>query len=353
MSWFRRAKRAEGEAPMLPAVAAPVAHVVGPGRLSLDSSRIVHENDEGRRQATLLLEGLELLICHGRVAIEPGCLAALAEAKVAVAFMAADGRRLLARITPEDDPRVVGRVMQHRVLADPDLRARLARPIVVEKIHSQAGAARHYQRQGKAVNREDLDRLADFEKRAADTRSLDELLGLEGAAAVVWFDGFGRLLREPWEFQCRSRRPPADPVNALLSLGYTLLQHRVTAACQAAGLETALGPLHAYRAGRPSLACDLMEPLRVPVVDRWVVGLLNQGRATADDFHAVDGQGIRLTKRAFPKVLADWERQWNEMQTTAVVSDRVRAFGGDIRSLAKPFKLLMRELEGTGVAEMA
>lgn len=338
---------------MLPSVAAPVAHVVGPGRLSLDSSRIVHENDEGRRQATLLLEGLELLICHGRVVIEPGCLAALAEAKVAVAFMAADGRRLLARITPEDDPRVIGRVMQHRVLADPDLRARLARPIVVEKIHSQAGAARHYQRQGKAVNREDLDRLADFEKRAADTRSLDELLGLEGAAAVVWFDVFGRLLREPWEFQCRSRRPPADPVNALLSLGYTLLQHRVTAACQAAGLETALGPLHAYRAGRPSLACDLMEPLRVPVVDRWVVGLLNQRRVSPDDFLAADGDGVRLTKEAFPRVIADWERQWDDTRSGSVVMDRVRAFAHDLREHGQGPRTIRRELTVAGIDELA
>lgn len=338
---------------MLPAVAAPVAHIVGPGRLSLDAGRITHADDEGRRQATLLLDGLELLVCHGRVELAPACLAALAEAKVAVAFLAADGRRLLARITPEDDPRVIGRVMQHRVLADPDLRARLARPIVAEKIHSQAGAARHYQRQGKPVVGEDLDRLAELEQRAASTRGLDALLGMEGAAAKIWFDVFGRLLREPWEFQCRSRRPPADPVNAVLSLGYTLLQHRVTAACQAAGLETALGPLHAYRAGRPSLACDLMEPLRVPVVDRWVIGLLNQGRVVAADFHAVDGEGIRLTKRAFPKVLADWERQWNESRTTSLVSDRVRAFAGEIRSLAKPFKLLMKELESTGVAEMA
>ena len=353
MSWFRRAKRPEGVTPMLPAVAAPVAHVVGPGRLSLESGRIFHEDDEGRRQATLLLEGLELLVCHGHVAMDPGCLGALAEAKVAVAFMAADGRRLLARITPDDDPRVIGRVMQHRVLADPELRARLARPIVAEKIHSQAGAARHYQRQGKAVAREDLDRLADFERRAADTRNLDELLGLEGAAAVIWFDVFGRLLLKPWEFQRRSRRPPADPVNSLLSLGYTLLQHRVTAACQAAGLEAALGPLHAYRAGRHSLACDLMEPLRVPVVDRWVIGVFNQRRVVAEDFHVVDGEGVRLTKQAFPRVLADWERQWSEARTTSVVSSRVRAFAADVRSLAKPFKALIRELEVTGVAELA
>lgn len=352
MSWFRWARRAPRDSSMLPAVGTPVAHVVGPGRLSHDTGRLIHEDEDGRRQTTVLVEGLELLACHGRVLVDPGCLAALAEAKVSVAFMSADGRRLLARVTPEDDPRVLGRVIQHRVLADPALRGRLARPIVAEKIHSQAGAARHYQRQGKSVAGADLVRLTELEKRASDSRDIDELLGFEGAAAAIWFDVFGRLLRKPWEFQQRSRRPPLDPVNALLSLGYTLLQHRVTAACQASGLETALGPLHAFRAGRPSLACDLMEPLRVPVVDRWVIGLLNQRRVAAEDFHAVDHEGVRLTKRAFPRVLADWERQWNESRTTAVVHDRVRAFVQDMRGLAQPLQVLVRELKNSGVSEL-
>lgn len=352
MSWFRWVTRAPAETSMLPAVSTPVVHVVGPGRLTLDGGRMIHEDEEGRRQATVLLEGLELVTCHGHVAIDPRCLAALAEAKVAVALMSPDGRRLLARVTAEDDPRVIGRIMQHRVLADSILRDRLARPIVAEKIHSQAGAARHYQRQGKAVKGADLEKLADLEERAKDAQSLDILLGLEGVAAVIWFDIFGRLLLKPWEFHQRSRRPPRDPVNALLSLGYTMLQHRVTAACQAAGLETALGPLHAYRAGRQSLACDLMEPLRVPVVDRWVIRLLNQRRVRLEDFHAVDKGGTRLTKRAFPRVLADWERHWTESRTTAVVSDRVRGFAQEIRALSQPFKVVLRDLENAGVSEL-
>ena len=80
----------------------------------------------------------------------------------------------------------------------------------------------------------------------------------------------GQLLRPPWRFVQRVRRPPTDPVNALLSLGYTWVLTRTVARCEAAGLEVNLGGLHDYRPGRPSLACDLMEPLRVPAVDRWV-----------------------------------------------------------------------------------
>jgi CRISPR-associated protein Cas1 len=352
MSWWRTVRRGDDGSSMLPAVATPVAHVIGPGRVEHDNGRIVHVDADGRRQATLLLEGLELVACHGRIEVDSECLSKLAGAGVAVAFLSADGSRLLARITPENDARVLGRVMQHRVLADPALRLRLARSIVAEKIHSQAGAARHYQRQGKRIEGATIDRLVGLGERAGQAVTHAELLGLEGVASAAWYDIFSGLLAKPWTFPRRSRRPPADPANAMLSLGYTFLYHRMVAACQAAGLETGLGALHAYRAGRQSLACDLMEPLRVPVVDRWVIGAINQRRVTPEDFHAVDGAGIRLTKRAFPRVIADWERQWWEGRTSAVVTERVRIFAAEVRKLAGPIERLSHELEHAGIAEI-
>jgi CRISPR-associated protein Cas1 len=353
MSWFGFARRAPQPGSMLPAVAAPVAHVIGPGMLSIDSGRLVHADEDGDRQATVLIEGLELVACHGRVSITPDCLAALAEAGVAVAFLSSSGAKLLARLTPEDDPRLIGRVMQHRVLADESQRSAIARGIVAEKIRSQAGAARHYQRQGKPVKGEDLKKLATLEERAGEASSLDELLGLEGAASAAWFSVFAKLLVKPWEFPTRSRRPPLDPGNAVLSLGYTMLYQRVVAACQAIGLEPGLGALHAYRAGRQSLACDLMEPLRVPVVDRWAVGLLNQRRVSPDDFLATDGEGVRLTKGAFPRVLADWERQWNDTRSASIVMDRVRAFAHDLRTRGGSPIRMKRELAAVGIDELA
>lgn len=351
MTWFQWRRRA-GPTGMIPAMAAPVAHVVGPGRLTADAGRLVHENAAGERQATLLFEGLELVTCLGPVEIDPRCLAALAEAGVAVALLSADGGRFLARITPEGDPRVMTRVLQHRVLADPAVRIGIASRIVAEKIHGQAASARHYQRQGRGVSGELMKRLADLEARAREAATLDELLGLEGAASAAWYEVFAKLLRQPWTFARRSRRPPLDPVNAALSLGYTLLYHRLIAACQAAGLEAGLGALHAYRAGRQSLACDLMEPLRAPLVDRWVVSLLNQGRVAPEDFLAADDGGVRLTKKAFPRVLADWERAWHETRSGTLVAERVRAFGQLLRERSDAFPRVRRELEDAGVESL-
>lgn len=352
MSWFRVARRAPQAGSMLPAVVTPVAHVIGPCQLSIDGGRLVHANEDGGRQATVLIEGLEVVACYGRVLATPECLAALAEAGVGVAFLSANGSKLLARLTPENDPRLLGRVMQHRVLADEVRRSAIAREIVAEKIHSQAAASRHYQRQGKPVTGEQLKHLAALEEKSAASSSLPELLGLEGSASAAWFGVVGKLLNRPWQFRSRSRRPPLDPVNAALSLGYTLLYHRVVTACQAIGLEPGLGALHAYRAGRQSLACDLMEPLRVPVVDRWVIGLLNQRRVVPEDFLAVDGEGVRLTKEAFPRVIADWERQWDDTRSGSIVMNRARDFAHQIRQHADSTKALSRELSAYGVEEL-
>jgi CRISPR-associated endonuclease Cas1 len=96
-------------------------------------------------------------------------------------------------------------------------------------------------------------------------------------------------------------------VNALLNLGYTRLLQRASARCEAAGLELNLGALHEWRAGRPSLACDVMEPLRVPAVDRWVVALCNQGVVEPGHF-VEEGGGIRLQPGQFGRILCEWER---------------------------------------------
>src|SRR4051794_19751513 len=96
----------------------------------------------------------------------------------------------------------------------------------------------------------------------------DQVRGFEGAASAAWFAFLGGLFEPPWSFRARARRPPTDPVNALLSLGYTWLLNRMNARAEAAGYEIYLGGLHEYRAGRPSLGCDLIESLRIPAVDR-------------------------------------------------------------------------------------
>jgi len=137
----------------------------------------------------------------------------------------------------------------------------------------------------------------------------------------------------PWAFKRRVRRPPTDPVNALLSLGYTFLLTRIVARCEAVGLETALGALHDYHPGRPSLACDLIEPLRVPVVDRWVLAVCNQQRLKPESFLTTKS-GVKLEPGVFPSVLGWWEEHWAQNDCDAQLTNVVDLFLRSIRRLA-------------------
>ena len=198
---------------------------------------------------------------------------------------------------------------QHRVFADPAHRRDWAKLVVAGKIDAMTAAARHYQRHGVTLGTllVDLDALRG-QLPAAPTA--DVVRGLEGAATAIWFRYFATLLPAPWDFPSRTRRPPADPVNALLSLGSTWLLNRATAALEAQGYEVYLGGLHEYRAGRPSLSCDLIEPLRVPAVDRWVVLTCGQGELSPAHFVREESGGFRLQPSAFRKTLYLWESAW-------------------------------------------
>lgn len=142
---------------------------------------------------------------------------------------------------------------------------------------------------------------------------LSQLLGLEGEAAQRYFDGFGELIlqqREAFAFTVRSRRPPLDNINALLSFAYTLLAHDCTAALEGVGLDPYVGFLHRLRPGRRSLALDLMEELRPVFADRFVLSCVNQKGLTAKHLHKQENGAVLLTDEGRPGVfvrLADEE----------------------------------------------
>src|SRR5207253_1361641 len=144
---------------------------------------------------------------------------------------------------------------------------------------------------------------------------VDALRGAEGEAAQNYFAVFDQLIRTDEPEICfggRSRRPPLDPVNALLSFLYTLLTHDCRSAAESVGLDPAVGFLHRDRPGRPSLALDLMEELRPVLADRLALSLLNRRQLRARDFEARDGGGVLLSEAGRKTVLTAWQERKKE-----------------------------------------
>jgi CRISPR-associated protein Cas1 len=313
----------------------PVAHLVGPGKLKVINGRLAFATGQGP-PVRLDPAALRTLFCYGDVGVSDEALRLLFQHDVEVAWLTPAGHRCRGRLVRSDRSTTALRLLQHQAFAAAPWKREVAVGLVAAKIASQAQAARHYQRQGCTAAGPVLGQLRAAGRRCQEAADLDALRGVEGSASAAWFGLLGRLLLPPWVFTQRLRRPPPDPVNALLSLGYTWLLARTVARCEALGLEVALGTLHEYRPGRPSLACDLIEPLRVPAVDRWVVTLCNQQQVTPADFVTADG-GVRLQPKAFARILAGWEDHWTQ--------------GGHERSLDAVLQQLVQQLRqyGTGL----
>jgi len=256
--------------------------------------------------------GLRQLVLMGNITLTPSALDLLVRRGVDVVLLSHRGR-YRGRIVSGPSSNVALRMAQYRELSDPGRTLELARRFVHAKISNQRvlllrHARRHPPTRGLLVARVAMKASLLRLDRAS---TLDELRGAEGAAAASYFRSFDDLLRAPgFRFDGRNRRPPKDPVNALLSLGYTLLLNVVEAAVQVVGLDPYLGALHAPLSGRPSLVCDLVEELRAPVVDGLVLAAINKQALTPKDFEEQpDGAPVVLPQETLRWFVTLFERR--------------------------------------------
>lgn len=221
------------------------------------------------------------------VSLTTAALFALTRRGVDIVYLTGAGRQA-AHVTGPEHKHGRLRHLQALMVAQPQQTLALAGAMVQGKINNQrALARRHVERDPSAAQAlAGMDAMA---RRIAQARSLDELRGLEGQAAKEYFSLFRRLLARPrdgagWGFERRAYYPPTDPVNAMLSFGYTLLLNDMVAACAMVGLDPYLGCFHAIDYGRPSMALDLIEEFRPVIVDSLVLTLVNHGQVGLRDF---------------------------------------------------------------------
>ena len=288
---------------------AETAHLIGPGCVKLRAKIPVWKPVSGR-DVSLHPRYLQRVFCYGNVDFSTAVLTLLWSEGIFVAFLSADGRRLLAKLQPVAAFPGLAR-LQHLAATDSQFTLDLAKQIVAGKIGSASVTARYFQQQGKTGDAGALIReLKGLVLRSESARQLSSLRGYEGQAAALWYRYYSALLPVEWQFNKRTSHPPEDPTNALLSLGYSLATSRCAALLSASDLDPATGFLHDLRAGRPSLACDLVESLRVPLVDRLVLSVINRKQVTLDSLSKDRQRGWRLTSDAFKRFIELFEQEF-------------------------------------------
>ncbi|MBN2208232.1 MAG: CRISPR-associated endonuclease Cas1 [Candidatus Coatesbacteria bacterium] len=239
---------------------------------------------DGRKLQEVPIAGVESVSLLGPVQISTQALSVLAEKGVPIAYLSAAGR-LVAMVDPMDS--VSARVRRGQVLAFCDVHRQLAlaRAVIAAKIMNQRTLLmRNHPSFDKAVGLE----LAHEAKKAAEADSVESIRGHEGQAAAIYFKHFAGMLKcdvaEEFAKNGRQRRPPPDPVNSCISMGYSMLTHECTSALRTARLEPSIGAFHVSRPGRPALSLDLMEPFRPLVADSVAIGAFNKGELRRSHF---------------------------------------------------------------------
>ncbi len=297
--------------------------------LSLDGENVIVNRDKqiiGR----FPLHTLTGIISFSYSGASPALMGACAERGINLAFCTPRGR-FLARTTGESQGNVLLRRTQYRIADDPVESIKIARNFIFGKVYNcrqsiQRTRRDHGLRVNDAVLEKASDKLKEYLPLIAEANAADTLRGLEGVAANAYFDALNEMIlnnKEFFQFTTRNRRPPLDPMNALLSFTYAILANDCASALEMVGLDSYVGFLHTDRPGRCSLALDLMEELRPYMADRFVLTLINNRSLSAKDFLTQESGAVRLTDEGRKTFLKAWQEHKKEQITHPYLKEKM------------------------------
>lgn len=292
-------------------------YVTTPGaslHLDGDAVRVVHPDITGRRLIPLLR--IDHMVVWNGVDVSNDLVHRCAADSRTVTWVTRNGR-FLARAGGHTRGNPHLRLAQYRTFDHPDRRRTLATAFVAGKLHNYRQLLLRAARDTTGTRQQQLRRLAERHATALhdlpDATSLDQVLGIEGAAARDYFQGLDLLA--PGVAPGRTRRPPRDPANCVLSFGYAMLRVAVHGALEQVGLDPYLGYLHGIRPNKPALALDLMEEMRPLLVDRLMLNLINRRQLTEHHTQTLPGGAVELTDTGRKFILEQWsrarERTWH------------------------------------------
>lgn len=297
--------------------------------LSLDGENVV-ANREGSAVARYPLHTLQEIVTFSYAGASPALLGACAQREIGFAFCTPRGK-FLARVSGQFHGNVLLRRAQYRAADGPAESCRIARLMILGKLYNarwsvertrRDHALRVDQERFSAVSQQ----LQGLLPQVISESSLDSLRGLEGAGAAAYFGVMDDMIlqgKETFFFRERSRRPPLDAFNALLSFAYSLLAHDCASALESVGLDAYVGFLHRDRPGRESLALDLMEELRPCFADRFVLTLINNRIIKAADFDFRESGAVLLKEDSRKAFLQKWQERKRETITHPFLEEKL------------------------------
>lgn len=285
---------------------------------------------DGEVKLRVPIHTLQGIVCFGQVSMSPQLMGLCAERQVSVSFLSRTGR-FWARVEGPVSGNVLLRREQYRRSDIPEQATEIARSVVIAKVNNcrvvlLRAAREHTECPGAEDLTNTAGHMADLLKRLETTQTLDSVRGIEGEAARRYFGVFDHLIfaqKEDFSFKERSRRPPLDNVNALLSFLYTVLVNDVSSALETVGLDPAVGYLHRDRPGRPGLALDIMEEFRPYLADRLALSLINLKQITGKGFQKTETGAVVMDDETRKEVIVAFQNRKQEEITHPFLGEKI------------------------------
>ncbi len=305
-------------------------YVTSPDRyLSLDGENVV-VSAEGNEIGRVPLHNLERIMTFGYTGASPGLMGKCARDGVELVFMSGSGR-FLARIEGEVSGNVHLRRQQYRLADDSAGSLEIAKNIICAKLFNcRWTVERTLRDHSLRIDTEKFmscsEMLKNSSRAALEAADMDTLRGIEGEGAQVYFSLLDSMIlqqKEDFSFTVRSKRPPKDNVNALLSFAYTLASSMCASALSAVGLDPYVGFMHTDRPGRRSLALDLVEEFRAPLCDRFVLTLINKRIIAPSDLEKREDGAVLLTENGRRTFISAWQKRKSDVLRHPFLDEKV------------------------------
>lgn len=266
----------------------------------------------------------------------------LLENSIDVSFFSYYGK-FLGKLVSVESKNVLLRISQYEKYKSDEFRLKISKVFVKGKITNARTVVQRYMRNHPEVDfSQSVEELSSLMNELERKNSVSSVLGVEGRASAVYFECFGKMIGKNFSFQKRIPRHPKDPVNSLLSFGYALLTNELFSSIAGTGFDPYIGYLHSVDYGRPTLALDLMEEFRQPIIDRLVLEIINKEIITPDGFEDVEGK-IYLNEKSRKQYLAQFERR---MQTKIQLDGKMISYREIIHQQTKKFaKTILENLD--------